>query len=457
MSSTEVVVSPTKKTAKQKMEQIVSSSDSNGHDSEGENDDESVKEQTIITNPSETNKDCHADACMEPLLIQNCVDDFATNPSNECVLSDDSSPDDVEAQQCDFGEESPTDEGGGFIKTNLSLNLLSDDRGMPKNKKFLESSDDQVINHIFFSTISVTPTTDDDVLDSKFLSSDNTPLTPNEGDIDPELLVGPADFFNRKIDEDETFDTTFTDTAENYQENEDGNLCSLNDNFNENYCSFSSIDYNTNGQQIESPGNANDLLQPENFLGDYAEAMTRQRPSIVIDCYDSDSNSDKNSHTEEDVVVGEAKINDYCFYFDQTIEEDDDDACYPNAVDESFDAMQTLDDELSKNENGKAPEEVDECFETEYDDEDALPNELDDKSLASDEDDEGVVNESCISVNVSSCRLNTTLFYFERQLSLRLTRKLEWQLPDHSPTKTSFLEKIAFLTFFFASHLWLAQ
>lgn len=461
MSSTEVVVSPTKKSSK-KMEQIVSSSESNGVDlmdniecSDGNNDDdESVTEQTLITNLCETNKDCHVDACMEPLLIQNCVDDeFSTNPNNNesnCVSSDETNADDEDEEEevRAFDEESPTQEGvgggGGFIKANLSLNLnemLSEDK-MPKNKKFLESSDDQIINQIFFSTITVTPTTDDDVLlDSKFLSSDNTPNEDDDdddevegdGDIDPDLLVGSADFFNQKIDEDETIDTTFTDTADNYQEN-DGNLCSLNDNFDENYCSFSSINYNPNGSEqqpdeIESPSNPTELLQPDNFLGDYAEVMRQQRPSIVIDCYDSDSNSDKNSQTDEDVVVGEAKINDYCFYFDQTIEEDDDDACYLNSCPENFDENdenhhQGKDEILTNNENGKVLEDVDECFETEdeicnedgdeeEEETEPQPNELDDdKSYASDEDDEGVINESCLSVNVSSCLTQMLLFSF---------------------------------------------
>lgn len=435
MSSTEIAVSPTKKSTKKKMDQIVSSGVTNGFNltdniecSTGCSDDESVDEQALISNLSETNKDCHVDACMEPLLLQDCVDENPSNPINEtnCVLSDENchgkaNDPPSEAQPDDLDEESPTDEGGGggFIKSNLSLNLndiLSDDKSMPKNKKFLESSDDQIINQIFFSTISVTPTTDEDVSDSKFLS-DNMPLTPNEVDseVDPELLVGAVDFFNRKIDEDETFDTTFTDTAENYHDNDDTNLCSLNDNFTENYCSFSSIDYNTDGrqEQAESPnGNPGELLQPDSFLGGYAELMRQQRPSIVIDCYDSDSNSEK-SQTDEDVVVGEAKINDYCFYFDQTIEEDDDDACYLNNVDDNLEDNHSFDGETEQFvavDGGKTLDEVDECFETEdeiFNDDDGegeeLPNELDDdKSLASDEDDEGVINESCISVNVSS-------------------------------------------------------
>lgn len=432
MSSTEIAVSPTKKSTKKKMDQIVSSGETNGHNlmdntecSNGDKNDEPVNdEQTLITNTSETNNKDEVDECMEPLLLQNAVEELSANQNNEtnCVLSGDNSTieanDLIDINEGPLDEESPADQGGGggFIKSNMNLNLnniLTDDKNMPKNKKFLESSDDQIINQIFFSTITVTPTTDDDVLDSKFVSNDNTPLTPNE--VEPELLVGAADFFNRKIDEDEAFDTTFTDPTENYQEN-DGNLCSLTDNFNENYCSFSSVDYNADAQQQKTPENPTELLQPDTFLGDYAEIMRQQRPSIVIDCYDSDSNSDKNSQTDDDanVVVGEAKINDYCFYFDQTIEEDDDDACYlnnggENADDEENVPFEIKTEAITAQENGKLLEEVDECFETEdeifnddEDEEEDPPNECDDdKSLASDEDDEGVINESCLSVNVS--------------------------------------------------------
>lgn len=422
MSSTEIVVSPKKKGSK--MEQIVSSSETNGSDlmdniefSTVGNDDESDMQQTLITNLIEANKDCHVDTCMEPLLIQNCVDEFSTNPNNEsnCVFSDDSETNliDVSETQQQDEKESHTDQGGGggFMKSNLSLNLneiLNDD--MPKNKKFLESSDDQIINQIFFSTITVTPTTDEDMLDSKFLSSDNTPLTPTDID-DPELLVGPVDFFNRKIDEDETFDTTFTDTADNYQDH-DGNLCSLNDNFNENYCSFSSIDYNTNGhgqhQQTDEdiPENHNELLQADNFLVDYAEQMRQQRPSIVIDCYDSDSNSDKHSKSDE-VIVCEEKVN--CFYFDQTVEYDDDDACYLNEIDENLEEISSKDNvvegetknfDTKENEEVLEKEDIDECFDTEEEDCDTEEAE-DEEMISQSEEDEGVINESCLSVNVS--------------------------------------------------------
>lgn len=456
MSSTEIAVSPTKKsTKKQKSEQIVSSGVTNGSNlldniecnSANINDDESVNEQTVINNPNETNKDCHVDACMEPLLIQNCVDEFATNPINDanCLYNNDISCSPIQTDDLldlmnlndddevvtAAAEENPTDEGGGdgvgFIKTNLSLNLneiLCDDKNLPKNKKFLESSDDQMVG-LFFSTITVTPTTDDDILVSSFLCNDNTPITPT--DVDAEMVVGPVDFFNRKIDEDDTFDTTFTDTADNYQENET-NLCSLNDNFNENYCSFSSIDYKVDKEPQNESSVGNEFLQPDTFLGDCAGQMRQQRPSIVIDCYDSDS--DKNSKSDDvvvDVVLGEAKINDYCFYFDQTIEEDDDDACYVNGLsdhleghvhtkeeDNVFEESET--ENLIANKNGKTldeenPDDIDECFETEeeiFNDEDLANEGDDDKSLASqdEDDDEGVINESCMSVNVSRCFLS---------------------------------------------------
>lgn len=471
MSSTEVVLSPTKKT-KQKMEQqqIVSNDVTNGCSDivDGNNSisDESVNQQALINNNinDTNNKDCHVDVCMEPLLIQDCVDDQfdATNPINETnsVPSDTSDSPNDPISVCDIlsrnniidDEDDPetTDSGGGgFMKTNLSLNLSNNEdilsgkdddeklANLPKNKKFLDSTDDQIMNQIFFQTITVTPTTDEDILlaSSKYLSNDNMPLTPSE--IDSDLIVGPVDFFNRKIDEDEAFDTTYTDTIDNYQENEDGNLCSLNDNFNDNYCSFSSIDYNTTNIQLaqenvnvnnNSNGEdddddrtpENDLLQPDTFLGGYAEQMRKQRPSIVIDCYDSDS---KTEEEDENVVIGDEKINDYCFYFDQTIEEDDDDACYNiNDVAETtahVEGKEEIENDIpnveheasNENNNGKAldvqgeEDDKDECFETESeddeeeDDEDG-PND-NDKSTAS--DDEGVINESCLSVNVSGC------------------------------------------------------
>lgn len=388
-------MSPTKKAAK---DQIVSSVGvTNG--CEVTDNDKNDEESALITNLSETNKDC--DDVMEPPVTENLAEELHANQVNSNninnVLSDDVQGDDNNESQ------EQNVESGGFIKANLSLNLnelnMSDDKDMPKNKKFLESSDDQIINQIFFSTITMTPTADDDVIDCKF-SSDNTPLTPKK--VDAELLEGAVDFFNRKIDEDEAFDTTFTDTAENYQES-GGNLCSLNDNLTENYCSFSSIDYNPAGPGHDTLGN------PSELLGNYGELMRQQRPSIVIDCYDSDSHSEKNSQTDDDanVVVGEEKVNDYCFYFDQTIEEDDDDACYVNgAADKSDEARSaSLEDEIVTDENIKElDEEADECFEAEEDifndEEEAQRNESDDeKSLAS--DDEGVKNESCKSVNVS--------------------------------------------------------
>jgi hypothetical protein len=461
MSSTEVVLSPTKKSKQQNMEQqqIVSSSVTNGCNNTTSNSDESVNEQTLINNQNETNKDCHADTCMEPLLIHDCVD---TNPINDTNCANSDISNDESQNNSDGGTTDTIDSGGGFMKTNLSLNLnsetilsMDEKNNLPKNKKFLES-DDQIMNQIFFQTITVTPTTDDDVLANKFLSSDNTPLTPT-CDIDPDLIVGSVDFFNRKIDEDEAFDTTtattttFTDTADNYQDN-DANLCSLNDNFNENYCSFSSIDYNVPQNESNNINNdsnkvnvddqlspENELLQPDAFLGEYAETMRQQRPSIVIDCYDSDSKTEE----DDNVVIGDEKINDYCFYFDQTIEEDDDDACYNmNELNDNLEdntdvdeinvkEIETTEERDLENDAVMAPlgktlheqqqgeeDEIDECFETEEDDElfnDNRDGEEDEESegdSSNDDDksdDEGVINESCLSVNVSGC-FNTLYF-----------------------------------------------
>lgn len=523
MSSTEVV-SPTsvpksKPSAKQMMEQIVSSnnngvtsgcnlmdniecindSNSNGDnnntnnedddDNDNDNDEEEFNEQSLLINNKITTtttttsstvpvtaKECH-DACMEPLLIQNCVDDddFITNPINDtnCVFNDnliinDDNDDKQQPSEHDLisyeHESVPLDSGGGgvvgsgsvggFIKSNLSLNLneiLTDD--LPKNKKFLESSDDQIINQIFFQTITspITPTTDDDILDINFISNDNTPTNePEDADEDEdeenddeeeeyreeeeeEQQLESVDFFNRKIEEDETFDTTFTDTADNYQENET-NLCSLNENFNENYCSFSSID---NHQQIKQesttpqPTEDDDSTKPETKCYLYSEQMKSQRPSIVIDCYDSDSSK---KDDEEDAEVGNnEKMNDYCFYFDQTIEEDDDDivndVVYLNGAEGTGDFVKINGIEMdivevaykeelielrTNNEQIEESHEVIETEETyeeehegeygdeeeEIDTEEDQLNEDDDKSVGSNDD--GVINENCISVNVSA-------------------------------------------------------
>ena len=519
MSSTEVV-SPTspksKSTAKQMMEQIVSSnnngvtngcnlmdniecindSNSNGdnnntnnEDDDNDNDEEEFNEQSLLINNKITTttsstvpvtaKECH-DACMEPLLIQNCVDDdFITNPINDtnCVFNDnliinDDNDDKQQPSEHDLisyeHESIPLDSGGGggddevivsgFIKSNLSLNLneiLTDD--LPKNKKFLESSDDQIINQIFFQTITspITPTTDDDILDSKFISNDNTPTNePEDADADAdaeeenddeeeeeEEHLESVDFFNRKIEEDETFDTTFTDTADNYQENET-NLCSLNENFNENYCSFSSIDYNAeNHQQIKQesttpqPTEDDDSTEPETKCYLYSEQMKSQRPSIVIDCYDSDSS--KKDDEEEAEVENNEKMNDYCFYFDQTIEEDDDDivndVVYLNGTEEEGDFVKINGIEMDivevaykeefvevhtnservvqsheeiETEETYVEEQEEELIEEEdgdmeeIDTEEDQLNEDDDKSVGSNDD--GVINENCISVNVSA-------------------------------------------------------
>ncbi|CAO1395810.1 unnamed protein product [Diamesa hyperborea] len=294
----------------------------NNEDDDNDNDEEEFNEQSLLitnkitttTSPSTvpvTAKECH-DACMEPLLIQNCVDDdFITNPINDtnCVFNDnliinDDNDDKQQPSEHDLisyeHESIPLDSGGGG------------------------GGNDEVINN------------------SKFISNDNTPTNePEDVDADAdeenddeeeeeeEEHLESVDFFNRKIEEDETFDTTFTDTADNYQENET-NLCSLNENFNENYCSFSSVDYNAeNHQQIKQesttpqPTEDDDSTEPETKCYLYSEQMKSQRPSIVIDCYDSDSS--KKDDEEDAEVENNEKMNDYCFYFDQTIEEDDDD------------------------------------------------------------------------------------------------------------------------------------
>lgn len=387
MSSTEVAVSPTKKkTKQQKMDQIVSSGDSvtngcnimnNDDVNECNNGDE---ESTLINNLNDTNnKESHVE-CMEPLLIQDCVSD-----ENNFVVTNT-----INSSNCDEGGGGGDDdeETAKPPSTNLTLNLASSDN-MPKNKKFLDSSEDQIMNQIFFQTISVTPTADDieDILNSRqFVTSDSaTPLTPN------------LDFFNRKIEEDEAFDMTYTDTADNYQLDEnDPNLCSLNDNFNENYCSFSSIDYNTTNVHNENTsmqqGDDDDLLlQPDSF---YAEKMRQQRPSIVIDCYDDSDNSNEVVEKDEEEEktpeegAGEEKIKDYCFYFDQTIEEDDDILLEGGNDDDGSDNVQL--------ENGKTLDKElqgEECLESDdYGNEEATNEE------EATSDDEGVINES---INVS--------------------------------------------------------
>lgn len=393
MSSTEVAVSPTKKkTKQQKVDQIVSNDNdsvtngcnimNNDDVNECNNGDEELESQmTLINNLYDTNnKECHVeDASMEPLLIQDCVSD-----DNDFVVTNKIN------SSCDEGG------GGGDDETkqlpsNLTLNLARSDN-MPKNKKFLDSSEDQIMNQIFFQTISVTPTAEDidDILNSRqFISSDvNTPLTPN------------LDFFNRKIEEDEAFDMTYTDTVDNYQLDEnDPNLCSLNDNFNENYCSFSSIDYNptnvnnNNNNSMQQDDVEDVLLQPDSFLGEYAEQMRKQRPSIVIDCYDD---SDNSNEVKDDIVEGasvkcsseegrEEKIKDYCFYFDQTIEEDDD-----MLVEEDDNSG---DDGSVQLDNGKT---LDKEFQGEESDD--YGNE-DPTNESATSDDEGVINES---INVSA-------------------------------------------------------
>lgn len=416
MSSNEVVTS---KKNKQKLEQqqIVSSEISNRCDVD---DNKTINSQILSKKnvPDSTNKDCQIDVCMEPLLIQDCVN--ATNKINETkgLFSDASENPNDPISVCDIitnndeisnndiidntqENSAIIDSGGGFIKANLSLDLknvpTTNDKDelvkSSKNKKFLES-DDQFMNQIFFQTIChITPTTDDDILvaNSKLLDDNNGVLRISKTECD--LNFEPVDFFSCKIDEDETI------------ENDGENLCSLN----ENYCSFSSIDYNTDNIQLTPQKNQaddqleeNKKLQPETLLCEYADQILKQRPSIVIDCYDSDSK------TEENIVSADEKINDYCFYFDQTIEEDDGDASYNIDASKNMNSKNKIIElETSNNSFDKVNEQEenfkDKCSEI---DEDLISsndeNEEDEiQSVASHDDEGGVDTESCLSVNVS--------------------------------------------------------
>lgn len=223
-----------------------------------------------------------------------------------------------------------------FVKNSLTLNL--DDEAIPKNKKFLDLSEDLIVNQFFSQTIAITPSTEDDYIDRTFSPNNSSNSTSV-------VAVEAIDFFTQKVEED---DITYTDTVDNYQEQEnEANMCSLNDNFNENYCSFSSIDYqpvadkeNANNEKTEQETTEEETeINNENEISDdyenclMTEHFKHQRPSIIIDCYDDEeivksdnelkdsSNSEikSNNNSQED-----QNIKDYCFYFDQTIEEDDD-------------------------------------------------------------------------------------------------------------------------------------
>jgi hypothetical protein len=429
MSSTEVVTS---KKNKQKIEQqqIVSNEITNRCDFE----DNKTINSPILSNknvPDITNKDCQIDVCMEPLLIQDCV--IATNQINEnnglfCdasdSLNDPISVCDIITNNNDMcnneiidnlHEHSEIiDSGGGFVKANFSLNFKNDSTindkkqefvNSSKNKKFLESDDDQFMNQIFFQTITITPTTDEDVLlaNSKILNDNNEVLTFSK--TESILNFEPVNFFSCKIDEDETFDPNYLESVEHCPENDGENLCSLN----ENYCSFSSIDYNIDNIQLTQESQTdhqleseNRKLQPETILCAYDDQMLKQRPSIVIDCYDSDSK------TEENIVSADDKVNDCCFYFDQTIEEDDGDATYNTDITSKNISSKDKIVELDKTSNNcfdKVNEHgdcKDVCSEI---DEDVISGNdesgEDDKQSVNSDDDEGVDNENCLSVNVS--------------------------------------------------------
>lgn len=413
----------TSKKSKEKLEQqqIVSNEITNGCDFE---DNESVNSQ-IITNknvPDTNIKDCQVDVCMEPLLIQDCVD--ATNEINETddLFCDTNNPvsvcDSIESNNelCnnianDVQENSAIiDSGGGFMKANLSLNLknvpasneIHELVNPSKIKKFLES-DDQIMNQIFFQTITITPTTDEDILltNSKILNDNNVALSSSE--IDNDLNIEAVNFFNCKIDEDELFEPNYSDSVEIEGEN----LCSLN----ENYCSFSSIDYNTANIKLTQEKQAdnqlpeNEVIEHENLICEYADQMLKQRPSIVIDCYDSDSKTEEENVASAD----EKKINqDYCFYFDQTIEEDDGDVCYnidtmsKNTIGKDkicdTEASNSCNEKVNAQEKNDCKDECLEIEEVEISSNDE--SEIDD-GQSTDVDDEGVLNESCLSVNVS--------------------------------------------------------
>lgn len=426
------------------MDALVSNGNGVNTNNECNNNDDDEKPLTEESNENETNQTNQ--------LIE-------TNEDSTTEADDGIDEDSLSGQNA--GEESPEpqeEEEGGFIKNNLTLNLdiLTDESGVPKNKKFLESSEDQFINQIFFQTITVTPTTDEDFIDSKFMGKNiANPLTAtvtsseeDEGE-QGETPLEPVDFFSKKIEED-IEDTTYTDTADNYQEN-DANLCSLNDNFNDNYCSFSSIDYQAQQGQgsAEKNSGSEDQVEDEDEFLLLDEHLKHQRPSIIIDCYDDDienENSEKeNSEKEisekeisekensqavidtEDNEDGEGKINNYCFYFDQTIEEDDeenDDVVYVNG--NNLNLSSEIPDDCQE-EPGEEDPGVDlNCSGEEIEiqhiriEERSESNDIEGEekcleiNIQNDEEREledcGVINESCVRVHVS---VLLTQFFFK--------------------------------------------
>ncbi|XP_070509179.1 LIM domain and actin-binding protein 1 isoform X2 [Chironomus tepperi] len=143
------------------------------------------------------------------------------------------------------------------------------------------------------------------------------------------------------------------------------------------------------------------MFQPETLIDEYADQMLKQRPSIVIDCYDSDSKTE-----EENVVSADEKINDYCFYFDQTIEEDDgDECCSIDAISKAIihkDKIVDLEASNSYNERAKTEEIVnfeDKYFEVKEDEISSNGESEIDDVQSIDSDNQSVLTESCLSVN----------------------------------------------------------
>lgn len=322
--------------------------------------DEQNESSLLINNPkTDTNK--INVSSMEPFLsldenlTTNIINDLSNIEAKKLNPDDELSNDNNQTEEAKLNAET--------IKSNLSLNLNESE--LPKNKKFLESSDDQIINQIFFQTITNTPTIDEGF---------------------PEIAFTEL---GTKAEED---DSTYTDTVDNYQDNEP-NLCSLNDNFDENYCSFNS----TERQPLNQPTDvdfapydleASNPAEYENRL--FAmEQLKNQRPSIVIDCYEDDEEEQEGtSETVKEPL--EAKVENYCFYFDQTIEEDDEDVIDINGS--SYGNVEDIDTVLDNNLTN-----VNNLIDDE--DQSVSEDELTDDDVNSRIK---VLNENCMSVHVSN-------------------------------------------------------
>lgn len=240
------------------------------------------------------------------------------------------------------------------IKSSLSLNLNESE--LPKNKTFLESADDQIINKIFFQTITNTPTNDDETFPEIVF---------------PELAI--------KAEEE---DSIYTDSIGNYQDNEP-NQCSLNDNFDENYCSFNSTELQPTALEkvIDSLPCNLELTNTEEYEKQlFAMQLKNQKPSIVVDFYDDTQELEGSIKKRS-----ESKMENYCFYFDQTIEEDEDEDIKIPGYQLGF---ENLDSVLDNNTS----------IDIELVEEAELEHSISEDDVSS----IGVSNEKCMSVNVSS-------------------------------------------------------